>query len=338
MVFFINAFKIIFLLGFLVFIHEGGHFLAAKFFKVNVEEFSIGFGPKIFTKKRKETEYCISAIPLGGYVKMTGETERVDVEGAFNKAKISHRIIIVAAGAIVNIIFAIIVYFILALCSNQTASTTVKTIIPEYSQNISSIEIGDKILEINDKKIRIKSDISEVLKDSNGEEIRVLVERNNKKIELKVLPSKYLDTDIYILGVELQEINGTIGEKMYYSFWETISFIKSIGESLKLLFTGKIGVNQMTGPIGISDMVAKTNGFYNFLYLLSLISLSLGITNLLPIPALDGGRIVLLIIEAIRGKALKEEIELGIQSAGFIALILFSVYVSYNDFLRVFMQ
>lgn len=338
MVFFINAFKIIFLLGFLVFIHEGGHFLAAKFFKVNVEEFSIGFGPKIFTKKRKETEYCISAIPLGGYVKMTGETERVDVEGAFNKAKISHRIIIVAAGAIVNIIFAIIIYFILALCSNQTASTTVKTIIPEYSQNISSIEIGDKILEINDKKIRIKSDISEVLKDSNGEEIRVLVERNNKKIELKVLPSKYLDTDIYILGVELQEINGTIGEKMYYSFWETISFIKSIGESLKLLFTGKIGVNQMTGPIGISDMVAKTNGFYNFLYLLSLISLSLGITNLLPIPALDGGRIVLLIIEAIRGKALKEEIELGIQSAGFIALILFSVYVSYNDFLRVFMQ
>ena len=94
----------------------------------------------------------------------------------------------------------------------------------------------------------------------------------------------------------------------------------------------------MTGPIGISDMVAKTNGLYNFVYLLSLISLSLGITNLLPIPALDSGRIVLLIIEGIRGKALKEEIELGIQSAGFIVLILFSFYVSYNDFLRVFMQ
>ena len=336
--FIINALKIIFLLGFLVFIHEGGHFLAAKFFGVNVEEFSIGFGPKIFTKKSKETQYCISAIPFGGYVRMTGENERVDIEGAFNKAKLSHRIIIVAAGAIVNIIFAIIIYYILAMCSNQIASTTVKAILPDYAKNISSIEIGDKILEINNKKIRIRNDISDALKDNHGEEIKLLVERNNEKIELKAIPSKYLDTDIYVLGVELEETNNSFGEKIYYSFWETKSFIKSIGESLKLLFTGKVSVNQMTGPIGISDMVAKTNGLYNFVYLLSLISLSLGITNLLPIPALDGGRIVLLIIEGIRGKALKEEIELGIQSAGFIVLILFSFYVSYNDFLRVFMQ
>jgi len=334
--FIINAFKIVFLLGFLVFIHEGGHFLAAKLFKVKVEEFSIGFGPKIYSKKGKETEYSISAIPFGGYVKMTGENERVDVQGAFNKAKISHRIIIVLAGALVNIIFAIIIYFGLLFFANQNVSTIVNNKMPEYAQNIEEIEIGDKILKINDHKIRIKSDIAKELQNCNGEEISVLVERNNKQIELKVLPSKYMETNLYVLGIELLPSRNNFRDRLYYSFWETVHFTTSIGESLKLLFTGNVGIDQMTGPIGISNMVAQTSGLYNFVYLLSIISLSLGVTNLLPIPALDGGRIVLLVIEGIRGKALKEEIELGIQSAGFILLVLFSLYVSYNDILRIF--
>jgi len=147
----INAIKIIFLLGFLVFIHEGGHFLAARLFKVKVEAFSIGFGPKIFVKKGKETEYSISAIPFGGYVKMTGESARSDEEGAFNKAKVSHRIAIVAAGAIVNIIFGILVYFILVLSSGYNISSIVDSIIPEAISNVSEIEVGDKILKINNK-------------------------------------------------------------------------------------------------------------------------------------------------------------------------------------------
>ncbi len=332
----INAFKIVFLLGFLVFIHEGGHFLAARLFKVKVEEFSIGFGPKIFSKKGKETEYSISAIPFGGYVKMTGESERVDTQGSFSNAKIWHRIAIVAAGALVNIIFAIIVYFFLTLSTNQNISTIVSSKIPEYAENIQEIEIGDKIIEINNTKIRIKSDIAKALQNSNAKEISVLVERNNEVVSIKATPSKYMDTDIYILGVELALADNSLKEKMYYSFWETANFVSSIGDGLKMLFTGHVGVDQMTGPIGISNMVAKTNGLYNFIYLLSLISLSLGVTNLLPIPALDGGRIVLLLIEGIRGKALNEEIEIGIQSAGFILLILFSIYVSYNDILRIF--
>lgn len=329
----INAIKIIFLLGFLVFIHEGGHFLAARLFKVKVEAFSIGFGPKIFTKKGKETEYSISAIPFGGYVKMTGETERSEEEGAFNKAKVSHRIAIVAAGAIVNIIFGIIVYFILCLASGYNISTTVSEIIPEASSNVSQIEIGDKILKVGNKKIRIKSDISKALKESKGEPIKVLVNRNNQELEIEVTPTEY--QGIYILGIQVALAEGTWNEKIYYAFWETADFLLNIGESLKMLFTGNVGVEQMTGPIGISEIVVKTSGIYDFIYLLSLISLSLGVTNLLPIPALDGGRILLLIIEGIRGKALKEEIELSIQSIGFALLILFSLYVSYNDVLRV---
>ena len=130
MSFLINAIKIIFLLGFLIFIHEGGHFLVAKLFKVKVEEFSIGFGPKIYEKNKGETKYSIGIIPFGGYVKMTGEVEKSDDERAFNKAKVSHRIAIVAAGAIVNILFAIILFFFLSLFSGYNISTTVSQIIP----------------------------------------------------------------------------------------------------------------------------------------------------------------------------------------------------------------
>lgn len=332
--FLINALKIIFLLGFLIFIHEGGHFLAAKLFKVKVEEFSIGFGPKIFKKKGKETKYSIGCIPFGGYVKMIGELEKSEEEGAFNKAKVSHRIIIVSAGAIVNIIFGVLVFFLLSLFSGYNLSTTVSEILPEARENLSNIQIGDKILKINGEKIRLKSDINKALENSDGSDLEVVVERDNEKINLKVKPTQY--SGVYVLGIQVALSKGSINERLYYAFWETTDFIESIGESLVLLVTGNVKIEQMTGPIGISEMVVKSSGIYNFVYLLCLVSLSLGVTNLLPIPALDGGRIVLLIIEGIRGKALKEEIELEIQSFGFLLLILFSLYISYKDILRIF--
>lgn len=331
----INTLKIIFLLGFLVFIHEGGHFLAARFFKIKVEEFSIGFGPKIFTKKGKETVYSIGCIPFGGYVKMLGENEKSEETGSFSKAKVSHRIVVVAAGAIVNIIFAIIVFFFLSVFSGYNLSTTVSEIIPEAKENAAQFEIGDKILEVNNQKIRLKSDIAEALQNSDGTALNVIVERNGKELELMITPTEYSE-NYYILGIQVATVNATIANKIYYAFWETINFVESMFNSLKLLITGNIKLEQMTGPIGISEIVVKSSGIYNFIYLLCLISLSLGVTNLLPIPALDGGRIVLLIVEGIRGKALKEELELGIQSAGFLLLILLSLYVSYKDILRIF--
>ena len=335
MAFLINVFKVVFLLGFLIFIHEGGHFLAARLFKVKVEAFSIGFGPKIFSKKGKETEYSLSLIPFGGYVKMTGENEKVKEEGSFSEAKVWQRIIIVAAGAIVNIVFAIIVFFSLSVFSGYNVSTTVSGILPEAKENLASLEIGDKIIKIEDKKIRLKSDISDALKNSDGSEINIVVERNENEVQIKVKPTEYSE-GIYVLGVQVALLETSFSNRLYYAFWETINFIESMFESVIMLFTGNIKLEQMTGPIGISEIVVKSSGVYDFIYLLCLISLSLGVTNLLPIPALDGGRIFLLIIEGIRGKALKEEIELGIQSIGFLLLILLSLYVSYKDILRIF--
>ena len=240
--FLLNALKIIFLLGFLIFIHEGGHFLVAKLCKVKVNEFAIGFGPTIFKKQGKETKYAIRLIPLGGFVSMEGEDEESEHERSFSKASIPKRIAIVAAGAIVNIIFGLLTYFILVA------------------------------------------------------------------IVYKNIP---------------------------LAFQATGGFIASIGESLKMLFTGNVGLKDLTGPVGISQVVTQTTTIINYVYIISLISVSLGVTNLLPIPALDGGKILILIIEAIRKKPLKQETEVQIQLIGFSILIALSLIVTYNDILRV---
>ncbi len=240
--FLLNALKIIFLLGFLIFIHEGGHFLVAKFCKIKVNEFAIGFGPTIWKKQGKETKYAIRLIPLGGFVSMEGEDEESENENSFSKASIPKRIAIVAAGAVTNIVFGLVTYFILI----------------------------------------------------------VVVYKN------------------FGIGFE------ACGE-----------FITSIFESLKMLFTGNVGVKDLTGPIGISQAVSNTTTFTNYIYIISVISVSLGVTNLLPVPALDGGKILILIIEAIRRKPLKKETEVQIQLIGFSILIALSLIVTYNDILRI---
>ena len=241
--FLISALKIVILLGFLVLIHEGGHFFVAKLFKIKVNEFAIGFGPTIFTKEKGETKYALRLIPLGGFVSMEGEEERSEKEGSFSMASIPKRIAIVAAGGLVNIIFGVLLYYI-----------------------ISSIAFNS----------------------------------------------------------------------IYLGLIDTKDFIFSIFDSIRLLFTGNITMDQMTGIVGISDIVVNTNGIMNYLYIMALISASLGITNLLPFPPLDGGKIVIYLIEAIRRKPMKEEIELRIQSLGFSLLIILAIYVTYNDIIRIF--
>lgn len=238
----INILKIAFLLGFLIFIHELGHFIVAKIFKVKVNQFAIGFGPTIWKKQGKETAYELRLIPMGGFVNMLGEESPVEDENAYNKQSRWKRMLILLAGGGVNIVFGLIVCAIIA---------------------------------------------------------------------------------ISILGIK----NG---------FLFTIDFIKLSVQSIAELFTGKVHVDQLTGIVGISDMVIETSGWIDFFYMLSIISVSLGITNLLPFPPLDGGKILLLLIESIRRKPLEENIEIGIQMIGFFLLIGLSIFVTYNDIVKVF--
>ena len=232
----------ILILGVIVLIHEGGHFLFAKLTGVHVYEFSIGMGPLIWKKETEKTKYAIRLIPLGGYVSMLGEEERSEEEGSFSKASIPKRIAIVAAGGLVNILFAIILYIILV------------TVI----------------------------------------------------------------TGNFITGLTS---SGDI--------------INAMWESIKLIFTGGVTADNLVGPIGISEIVAQTTGLIDFFYIMAIISLSLGVTNLLPFPPLDGGKILIYIIEAIRRKPLKENFELKLQMIGFLALITLSIYVAFNDVGRI---
>lgn len=252
--FIINAIKIIFLLGFLIIIHEGGHFLVAKLCKVKVTEFSIGFGKTIWKKQGKETIYSIRLIPLGGFVQMEGENEESEDKRAFSNVSIPKRIAIVSSGAIVNILFGILVYF--ALVST----------------------VGLQFVD----------------------------------------PAK-----------------DTFLNRMYYGGIQTKEFVLSLFESVKMLFTNGLSADQMTGPVGISQIVVQTTTVSNYIYILALISVSLGITNLLPIPALDGGKNVLLIIEAVTRKKIKVETEAVITMIGFVLIIGLALFVTYHDVIRI---
>ena len=413
--FLIAAIKIIILLGFLILIHEAGHFVVAKLCKVKVNEFAIGFGPAIWKKQGKETKYALRLVPLGGFVSMEGEDERSEDDRSFSKASIPKRMLIVVAGATVNIVFAIIVYFALISSSGTYVSNVVDETIDGYAAQQIGLQNGDEIIEIDGEKIRSQKDINEVISNSNGKEVNIKINRNDEILEYNIKPTEvpvkttgiYLDDEAKIITVEkgsssekagiqandkLVKVNNieinqdpnkaveAINEKglntmlltverdrqqiqieltpdyisTYYlgvnlqlapdTFWnrclnggmQTADFLTSIVDNLKQLFTGQVGVNQMMGPVGISEVIAKTDGVREFFQMMALISLSLGVTNLLPIPALDGGKLLILIVEAIRRKPLKQETEINIQLLGFSILIALSLYVSYNDILRIF--
>ena len=414
--FLISALKIIILLGFLILIHEAGHMIVAKWCKVKVNEFSIGFGPLIWKKQGKETLYSIRLIPLGGFCSMEGEEQRSDSKGSFSQASIPKRMAIVVAGATVNIIFGLVVYFILMSSTGNYISNEIDSTIDGYVAQEIGLQQGDKIIEMNREKIKSKYDLDKITETATkGKEFTIKIDRNGEEKEYKTkltevqnkVTGLYIDDDCKIitidkgspaekqgvkpndvlikinneeingdvnkavslirqkgvgtvlltvkrgneeinieltpdyessfyLGVNLKEAENTFVNHLIYGAVETSDFGLSIIDNLKQLFTGRVGIDQMMGPVGISEAVAKTNGLQEFIYLLALISLSLGVTNLLPIPALDGGKLLILLIEAIRRKPLKQETEINIQLIGFSILIALSLYVSYNDILRIF--
>ena len=265
---------------------------------------------------------------------MLGEDEHSDEEGSFSKASIPKRIAVVVAGGLVNIIFGLLVYFILAVSTGNYITTTIDTVVPNYAAESAGIIQNDEITKINGKRMRLRSDIEKEIQGSKGNEIILTVIRDNKEEEIKLTPT--LEENRYIIGVTFKIAESNFENNLYYGFWDTIDFSTSIVENLKEMFSGKVKADQLMGPVGISEVVSKTNGVIEFVYMLALISLSLGVTNLLPFPPLDGGKIVILLIEAIRRKPIKEETEAKIQIAGFALLIALSIYVTYNDVLRIF--
>ncbi len=333
--FLISAIKFIILIGFLVIIHEGGHFIVAKLCKVKVNEFSVGFGPKLLGKRKGETFYTLRAVPLGGYVLLEGEEEESSDPRAFNNISVWKRILIVAAGGVINIVFGLVIYFIIATGVGNYYSMTIDETISGYAAETAGLQAGDELISANGKKLHLKMDLDTVISNAKDTPVEFKVKRNNEEITVNVIPT-LIEDNRYVIGINLKQAEDTFTNNVYYGFWNTVNFSGAIINNLKELFTQGIKTDQLMGPIGISSVVSQTSGFTDFAYIMALISLSLGVTNLLPFPPLDGGKIIIYLIEAIRRKKMSMELEVNIQAAGFVLMILLSIYVAYNDILRIF--
>lgn len=334
----------IFLFGLLIFIHEGGHFLFARLFKVTVNEFAIGMGPKIFSKKSKKSgiTYSFRAFPIGGFVSMAGEDEESDDPNAFNKKPVWQRLIITVAGAAVNLLAGALVMAILVCASPDTlGSTVVHSFMDDAVSVEAGLKEGDRITAIDGHKVHISDELMYEIMRLGIEPVDVTVIRGDEKIVLEDVEFPQMasegiafgSNDFYVYAEQPTFLN-----LAKHSFYKTTYTVKMIWESLYDLVSGRYGVEAVSGPIGVTEALteAADTGAYNFTYLAVVISINLGVMNLLPLPALDGGRIVFLLIEAVRRKPIKQEIESYINFAGLALLMILMVFICIKDVIGLF--
>lgn len=331
----------ILMFGVIIFIHELGHFTVARLSGVTIHEFSLGMGPAIFKRKRKDTTYAIRLFPIGGYVSMEGEDAESDDENAFNKKPILKKMAIVLAGAFMNLLLGLVIMTVFYSTKPAFNSTTVAEFAPKATTQETGLQSGDKILKMNKTNVISDQDIvSAVARDPDGIiDIRVL--RDGKKIELKDVKfdvsgsgaEKTVNFDFSVMPVQKTPLS-----LISYSFRSTVSNAKNSWASIGDLFTGKLGVKDLSGPVGVGKVVGQVSnqGLINLLKMTAFISISIGMFNLLPFPALDGGRFVFLIIEAIRRKPVNPKIEGYVNGAGLILLLGLMVFVTFKDILGLF--
>lgn len=406
--------KLLIILGIVATIHEFGHFLFSKMFKVGVNEFSIGFGPKIVQKKFGETMYSLRCIPLGGYCAIEGEEGTSDKENSLQNKNLIQKVLILMMGAGFNAILAAVIFFFISFTS-QTYTTKIESISSDSILYQAGIQSGDTINSINGKKVRTLSevlnfDVSDI-KDgkieveytrdnvlnkvtienavnkigylgitfnasgdssnvidmvaSGGKAFDAGLKAGDKIVSVASVPTntskevvgeivKYPNQEIEIVisrkGEEITKtvvpesknslslgITSTIVEKtnLYYALVNMGDKFKSIIGSYVDLFTGKVGIKDMSGIVGIGEIVSKSNGFLEFINLLGIISLAVGVANILPFPPLDGGKIVIVVVESIVRKKLSEKAEAIISYIGFGLLIALTIFVTYRDIIRI---
>ena len=412
----VGALKVIVLLGTLIVIHEFGHFIMAKFFKIKVHKFSIGFGPRLLHKKGKETEYSLRLIPLGGFVQLEGEDDNSDDPRSFSKKPIWQRILVIVAGVVVNISFAIIVYLSIymsinyyvlpkisektdakylaqyglevgdtiasvegkkvyndydidSITSSSSKDTFLFTIVREDGSKIfknikldtveegfvgaafnldgsialvisgsasekAGLKVNDVITHINGEEYNNVNDIISTIKINGGKELNLIVLRGETEKEIIVTP-KLVKNKTLNLKYEVVE-NAEFFENMSLAWNETKSYLRANVEGVLGLLRGETENVEFTGIVGISNEITKTESALDFFYLMSAISLSLGIMNLLPIPGLDGGKILICIIEAIRGKPMDKAVEGALTLISFCILIFLMIYVTIGDISKLF--
>ncbi|MFW6052804.1 MAG: RIP metalloprotease RseP [Desulfosalsimonas sp.] len=344
-------------LGVLIFFHELGHFLVAKAFGVGVERFSLGFGPKLASKKVGRTEYRISAVPLGGYVKMVGEQpdEEVDsqnIEYSFNHKPVYQRMLIVAAGPFFNFLLCIVIFCVLFSTIGVTdRKPVIKEVRGISPAALAGIKSGDRIVAIEGQKIKSWGDIVEPILESQGRPLEFTVKRNGTLINMTIAPKMGEVKDIfgeetrqYMIGItptdqELRLHFNPI-EAVGQSLIRTWVIIKLTVISVVKLIQGSLSFDTLGGPIMIAEMAGKSveHGIANLLAFIAFVSVNLGILNLLPVPVLDGGHLVFFTIEAIKGSPVSLRSREIAQQIGIFLLMLLMVFVIYNDVIRMFTE
>ncbi len=325
-------------LGFVIFIHELGHLLAAKKAKVGVSEFAIGMGPKIVSFKFQETMYSLRALPFGGFIKAKGldDLEECSLEEDFREKSVFSRATILAAGSIMNIFLGFIIFVLISLILGEQ----------KLNPNINQVELGspaqsvgllsgDEIIRVNDRAvINVESDLIPVIQASNGEEIFLEFLRDGMEMSA-TLSAELSNAGVYVIGVSFRSIYSKVGilkaitlgtNKTYFTIAQSL-------KSIKLLITGKVSVNELAGPVGIVQIASSQiqKSLVAFFALMAFISIGLGIINLFPFPILDGGHLLFLAIEALRGRPLNKNVEMIINNTAALVLIGLMAFVVFND-------
>lgn len=331
-------------------IHEFGHFITAKKCGVKVNEFSIGMGPKIFSKRGKETVYSLRLVPIGGYCAMEGEDEASSDERAFNNKVWWKRAIILAAGAIMNIILGIVFMFIIQVQEPYYSSTQIAYLVSDSTSMNAGIEVGDRIYSVNGYRTYCTTDMSFALSTAKDGILDIVVKRDGKKLEFNDLQMEvvsYSDSvAVTRIDFKVYAVKKTVKSVITSTFSETLAFIRMIYASIIMLFTGQAGFNEVSGPVGMASAIGQVaeqgfassflDGLNNIIYFMALITVNLGIFNLLPLPALDGGRLLFVFVEAIRGKPVDPEKEGIVHFIGFALLIFLMVAVTIKDVWSLF--
>lgn len=320
-----------------IFIHELGHFFMALKAGIKVNEFSVGMGPKILQKKKEEINYSLRAIPIGGYVSIEGEDGESSDPRSFANAPAVKRLSVIVAGVIMNFLLG----FIILVCLNTFASYKIVDVNDGSPAELAGIKAGDQIVSIMDKKVDNSLDITKAIENSNGEKIKIDIENEDGHKVVEVNPVK--DNDgVYRIGITHGKVyntsNVSITKGFVNGFKDFNFFFTAILKGFGNLITGKVSLNQVSGPVGVVKEIGNSfkSGIVTFLSFIALLSINLGIFNIMPFPALDGGRAVLILFEMATGKKLPSEKEGILNLIGFIFLIGLIIVITFKDIVSLF--
>ena len=333
----------------IIFFHEFGHFFTAKTFGVKVNEFALGMGPRVFKFKKGDTIFSLRALPLGGFCAMEGEDEASNDPNAFEKKAAWKKFIIVSAGAIMNLVLGFLMTIFLVSQQTTMHTTKIENFYPEAVSSNYGLMVGDEILSIDSRKIFSSKDLLFDLGTYKKNQFDFKVKRNGEIIELKDVTFNTKTNEngknSLLLDFSLQSEEKNLVNIFKHTWNQTLSAIKIVWSSLTGMLTGRFSIKDMSGPIGIVSAIGdatneglKTSvfvAFINIMALMALITINLGVFNLLPLPALDGGRLMFLLFEMITHKKLNPKYEGFIHTLGFFLFIAFTIYISYADILRL---